>query len=133
MTKLQISAEDLLLAVPIPTFEEMLDTTILNRIGQLCAAEKKRTGLNWKVYNALTRKDRGGYITLLTYSEIVNICRRNDMSVSMPTTLVLVFMTHVRRSLERKGVDILLSRANLTIDIRRDRSGKQHIVFIDRD
>lgn len=124
------SAEEALSELTLPTFEQMLDTTILNRIGQLCAIQQNRNGRNWTVHMALTNRQFRHHVTLLTLNEVVDMCRRNNMSVSTPSAQVLGFMAHVNHSLARTGTDKVLELAALTVGVRKDRAGHDHIAFV---
>lgn len=125
-------AREALSLIQFPTFEQALDTLLLNRIGQVWAQCREDAGSGRTLRDLLISKNAGHYVELLTHDEIRDFRRRNRMSVTMPEGYLSEFMDHVESSLRRTNLGHVLRTLDIAVETRRDRNKRTHIVFLDK-
>jgi hypothetical protein len=128
------AACEAIMQLPFPSFGDMLEMTIRNRVGNLVwKRESDIVKGTWSVKEALLGKQPSQYTTLLSHSELRDLRLRNNMDPVMNTENMLETMNAVRQSLMRLGYDILFAAIGVDVDIRKNRpdlGGHPNIVFV---
>lgn len=127
-------ASEAIMQLEFPSFGEMLDMTIRNRVGNLIwAQESLITSGKRSVNQALVGVQPGQYIPLLSFSELRDLRLRNRLNQIMTPHNLRESVHLVRQSLARLGYDTLFAAIGVDIDVRYDSLNRHpHIVFVEQ-